>query len=108
MERRGFLGAILAAGLAPAFVGAKVLMPVRAIHLPYHADAFSLVAPSARPMIYPAIVTSEMIRILENNLQLSTSVNREYEERCLWGPRGTTKIRTIKVARPRALRLQTS
>lgn len=33
MERRGFLGAILAAGFAPAFVGASVLMPVREIVL---------------------------------------------------------------------------
>lgn len=34
MQRRGFLGAILAAGMAPAFVGAKVLMPVKTIILP--------------------------------------------------------------------------
>lgn len=30
MQRRGFLGAIIAAGFAPAFVGAKVLMPIKA------------------------------------------------------------------------------
>lgn len=29
MQRRGFLAGILAAGVAPAFVGAKVLMPVQ-------------------------------------------------------------------------------
>lgn len=34
MQRRGFLGAILAAGMAPAFVGAKVLMPVKQIIVP--------------------------------------------------------------------------
>ena len=34
IQRRGFLGSILAAGMAPAFVGAKVLMPVRAIAMP--------------------------------------------------------------------------
>ncbi len=34
MKRRGFLGAVLAAGVAPAFVGSKILMPVRALALP--------------------------------------------------------------------------
>lgn len=34
MERRGFLRAILAAGVAPAFVGSKILMPVKALVLP--------------------------------------------------------------------------
>lgn len=31
MQRRGFLSAILAAGVAPAYVGARVLMPVRRV-----------------------------------------------------------------------------
>ena len=34
MQRRGFLGAILAAGMAPAYVGASVLMPVKQIIAP--------------------------------------------------------------------------
>lgn len=34
MNRRGFLQAILAAGVAPAVVGSGILMPVRAIALP--------------------------------------------------------------------------
>ena len=34
MNRRGFLQSILAAGVAPAFVGSSVLMPVRSILLP--------------------------------------------------------------------------
>jgi hypothetical protein len=34
MNRRGFLGAILAAGVAPAFVGSRVLMPVRRLVAP--------------------------------------------------------------------------
>jgi hypothetical protein len=34
MQRRGFLSAILAAGVAPAFVGSSILMPVRALALP--------------------------------------------------------------------------
>ena len=34
MQRRGFLAGIFAAGVAPAFVGSGVLMPVRALILP--------------------------------------------------------------------------
>ena len=34
IARRGFLGAILAAGIAPAFVRAGVLMPVKEIWVP--------------------------------------------------------------------------
>ena len=34
IARRGFLGAILAAGVAPAFVRAGVLMPVKEIWVP--------------------------------------------------------------------------
>ena len=35
MNRRGFLQAILAAGVAPAVVGSGILMPVRTIILPW-------------------------------------------------------------------------
>lgn len=34
MNRRGFLQAILAAGVAPAFVGSSILMPVKKLVLP--------------------------------------------------------------------------
>ncbi len=34
MNRRGFLSGILAAGVAPAFIGSSVLMPVRQIWKP--------------------------------------------------------------------------
>lgn len=34
MDRRGFLKSILAAGVAPAFVGSSILMPVRKIWTP--------------------------------------------------------------------------
>lgn len=42
MNRRGFLQVILNAGVAPAFVGAQVLMPVQAI-----------AAPAVKPIILP-------------------------------------------------------
>lgn len=38
MKRRSFLGSILAAGVAPAFVGSSVLMPVRKIVVPEWRD----------------------------------------------------------------------
>ena len=38
IQRRGFLGAILAAGIAPAFVRAGVLMPVKEIWVPPVVD----------------------------------------------------------------------
>lgn len=38
IKRRGFLGAILAAGVAPAFIGSSILMPVKAIALPAALD----------------------------------------------------------------------
>lgn len=34
MNRRGFLSSILAAGVAPAFVGSSVLMPVKRLIVP--------------------------------------------------------------------------
>ena len=34
MNRRGFLQSILAAGVAPAFIGSSVLMPVRSLLVP--------------------------------------------------------------------------
>ena len=40
MNRRGFLGSILAAGFAPAFVGSGVLMPVRQIILPAASESW--------------------------------------------------------------------
>lgn len=40
MQRRGFLGAILAAGMAPAAIGSGILMPVKKIALFDPADPF--------------------------------------------------------------------
>lgn len=43
MNRRGFLQSILAAGVAPAFVGSGVLMPIRAFVLPSFSGLDNLV-----------------------------------------------------------------
>ena len=81
MRRRGFLGAILAAGMAPAFVSAKVLMPVRQIILPETA-AFetvnSLLRLNPSSLITIQMITNEALRVLNDNLAFSESVNRQY------------------------------
>jgi hypothetical protein len=58
IKRRGFLGAILAAGVAPAFVGSSILMPVRKIIAPFDwrgdqwsADEIALFKAEQRPKL---------------------------------------------------------
>lgn len=51
MQRRGFLASILAAGVAPAFVGARVLMPVKSIVAP--APGIALLDDSTMWAVYP-------------------------------------------------------
>jgi hypothetical protein len=61
MNRRGFLGGIFAAGIAPAFVGASVLMPVKKIIAPPEfvdatctIERFSATYPQGDTIIYRA------------------------------------------------------
>ena len=42
MNRRGFIKSILAAGVAPVFVGSSVLMPVRSILVPTITEVVEL------------------------------------------------------------------
>lgn len=59
MNRRGFLGAILAAGFAPAAIGSGVLMPVRQrIVTPHWADGLSMWqdASLSRPVVEPIMM----------------------------------------------------
>ena len=74
IQRRGFLAGILAAGVAPAFVGSKILMPVKAIALPeegvwiadHMADMWRYTTNTDRPDV---IVTSVgMIEIIRQVL----------------------------------------
>lgn len=84
MQRRGFLAGIFAAGMAPAFVGAKVLMPVRQIATPelfvfgpvsYESDAFSLVM---EPMT-PSEIARVSLQMLGEQIQFSGSVGPGWE-----------------------------
>lgn len=99
MQRRGFLGAILAAGMAPAFVGAKVLMPVRALALaePVQLDVLYGWAPLAtgrNSLLTVSMITNEALKILESQLSFMSNVNREWEA-------GVGK--TIAIRRPQRL-----
>ena len=62
--RRSFLGGIFAAGIAPAFIKAGVLMPVRPIWVPTEA---SLIVPSNR-LLTISMITQEALKIMENSL----------------------------------------
>lgn len=77
MNRRGFLGGlagIFAAGFAPAAIGSGVLMPVRKVALP----ALNLVTPHFG-ILTAADIARESLVILEEQLNLSAVLNRDYE-----------------------------
>jgi hypothetical protein len=85
MERRGFLRAMLAVGMAPAVVKAGILMPVRKIAVP------ELVL-SSNSLITCSMITKEALRILEENAGFLAHINRDYAPIFRGG--------SIRVARP--------
>jgi hypothetical protein len=87
MNRRGFLQSILAAGVAPAFVGSGVLMPIRAL-LPALHPSLRLIEEATENsipvvvrgnMLTPSIITAEALRILENQITKSHSINAKWD-----------------------------
>jgi hypothetical protein len=72
--RRGFLGAILAAGVAPAFVSAKVLMPVRTIWTPPQE-----LMPLTAGLVTSGMIQREALRILESRLAFTEILNRDWD-----------------------------
>lgn len=78
MQRRGFLAGILAAGMAPAFVGAKVLMPVRRVIVP------------TAGLLTMEEMTREAMRIFTLNMQFIASVNTDFDNR--WRAEGDARI----------------
>ncbi len=84
MNRRGFLSAILAAGVAPAFVGSSVLMPVRSLVLPTVEE---VVAVSGNTLLTIDMITREALRIFEETGAFMRSMNRQYEAS------GTVRVR---------------
>jgi hypothetical protein len=88
VNRRGFLQAILAAGVAPAVVGSGVLMPIRKLVMPELVvwgeniiEATENVVPMAvrgGQLLTVSQITQEALRILEENLVFSSAMNSRY------------------------------
>lgn len=72
MNRRGFLGSILAAGMAPVIVKAEILMPVRQIWVPSPATA--LVSPNN--LVTAEEVARQSLKILRERLNFNAALNR--------------------------------
>lgn len=96
MNRRGFLGAILAAAVAPAIVRADALMRVIPTDMAFDAelglgDVFTVEefwnpTPYRVDMLYgsklltPPLIAREALKILNNQLTILRSVNHGVEE----------------------------
>jgi hypothetical protein len=78
LSRRGFLGAILAAGAAPAIVKAANIMPVFV-----RREGGGLIVPetvvTGNTLITIDQITREALRILHKQTLFIKSVNRDYE-----------------------------
>lgn len=98
MNRRGFLGAILAAGVAPAVVRAVSLMPLvtrpSGLVLPAHTSLDVLYGYKAPSILTIEMITAESLRILKNNLSLAGSVDARYSDEF-------ARSSTLRVYRPR-------
>lgn len=77
MNRRGFLQGILAASVAPAFVGSSVLMPVKALAMPNLAEVATY---SGNTLLTIDQITQEALRILHKNLQFPATTNRLFRD----------------------------
>lgn len=78
MDRRGFLGAILATGVAPAIIRSGILMPIKGIIMPMTEEIGAFVG--FNTLLTPSMITAEALRILEQNLTLSNLVNKRFEK----------------------------
>jgi hypothetical protein len=71
MDRRGFIGAILATACAPAIVRAESLMRIRPIVMPTLSETFLITGIAGGEVsIHPTFITSECMKILEGHLKL--------------------------------------
>ena len=80
MQRRGFLKAILAAGVAPAFVGSGILMPVKALVMPTDEEVLDVVAGQGNTLLTIGMITREAMRILHENRSFVGTINRQFDE----------------------------
>lgn len=76
MNRRGFIGAILAAGLAPAIVRVASLMPVRGIVLPSTEETIDILYGYATPQL----IAREGLQILKTKISLRADVGTGFSQ----------------------------
>lgn len=93
MDRRGFLGAMLAAGVAPAVVRAESLMRLRPIVFPSLAESLEINMISGNPLLTPTSITMEMLVLLRNNLKLMRSLDMEFMSGTQWP--STVRVRRL-------------
>lgn len=74
MNRRGFLGAILAAGIAPAVVRASSLMRLSGIIVP----STEIIVPDNK-LLTIGMITAEALKMLEENLKFASRIDVDYE-----------------------------
>ncbi len=80
MDRRGFLGAILAAAASPAIVKAASLMPIwTRAESGLYVVAEDVVAGS-NTLLTIDMITQEALRLLNANLFFMRKVNSEYDD----------------------------
>jgi hypothetical protein len=77
MDRRGFLQAIFAAGVAPAFIKAdnlmKLIVPSQELY-----EEKELITSGGNRLISANLIAKEALQILKNNLALSFEANRDW------------------------------
>lgn len=79
MNRRGFLGAILAAATAPAIVRIESLMPVRQLMLDDWLPTASGVLTRGNTLLTIDMITREALRVLEENLVFARRANIPFQ-----------------------------
>lgn len=90
MNRRGFLGAILAAGCAPAIVRAESLMRCTGIVLPTLAETLVVNTPARFTVLDPQMIIREAMGMLGQNIEMGSQINAGFKELNVmisdWGP----------------------
>lgn len=67
MNRRSFLQGILAAGVAPAFIGSKVLMPIKELSLPEK----EIIVTSGNQLLTISQITKRALIVLQEQINLA-------------------------------------
>jgi len=90
MNRRGFIGSILAIGAAPAIVRASSLMRVQGIIVPTLEEVVAV--NSGNSLLTFDLITREALRVMEKNLILGQRVNAQFDS-SFKGNSATIRIR---------------